>query len=75
MASFGQTYPSITRWVKRYGWIEIGNDGMSPTWARGLDEGGLIWGGGDPSKPLDETLQALEAALSTFIREQLRLRE
>lgn len=68
MASFEQTYPHITRWVKGYGWIELGSDGMSPSWARALDEGGLIWEGGDPSQPLEDTLQELDTALATWLR-------
>ena len=35
---FEQTYPHITRWVKEHGWIELGGDGMSPSWVRALDE-------------------------------------
>ena len=37
---FEQMYPNIARWVQSYGWIEIGDDGQSPSFIRALDEGG-----------------------------------
>lgn len=67
MGSFDQTFPHIARWVKEYGWIEVGCDGMSPSWVRALDEGDLIWEGGDPTQPLDGTLQELDAALAEWL--------
>jgi hypothetical protein len=35
---------------------------------RALDEGGLLWEGGDPSRPLEDTFQELDAALATWLR-------
>jgi hypothetical protein len=70
MDSFERTYPNIARWIKTQGWIEIGSDGMSPSWIRALDEGGMAWGGGDPRKSLDEALDDLDAALGRWMREQ-----
>jgi len=67
-----QTYPNIARWVKGYGWIEIGSDGMRASWVRVLDEGGMIWEGGDPSQSLDATLRELDLALAEWFREQFR---
>ena len=37
---------------------------MSRSWIRVLDEGGLIWEGGDPDGPLDDAFQELETALA-----------
>jgi hypothetical protein len=71
VAAFEQTYPHIARWIKRYGWIEVGSDGVSPSWVRANDEGGLIWEGGDSSQPLDDTLQELDTALARWLREQV----
>lgn len=70
MASFDETYPHVARWVKEHGWIELGYDGMSRSWIRALDEGGLIWEGGDASESVDIAFQQLEAALTTWLREQ-----
>ena len=64
MPSFERRYPRISRWVKTHGWIELGHDGMSRSWIRAVDEGGLVWEGGDPDRPLDDAFQELEAALA-----------
>lgn len=64
MTAFEQRYPLVARWVRTRAWIELGNDGMSRAWIRPLDGGGLIWEGGDPSKPLDDAFRELEAALA-----------
>ena len=70
MPTFEQTYPNIARWVKGHGWIELGSDGMSSSWVRVLDEGGMIWEGGDPSQSLDDTLRELDLALARWFQEQ-----
>jgi hypothetical protein len=57
MPSFEQIYPHVICWIKRNGWIEVGNDGINRSWVRALDEGGLIQEGSDPSQLLDETLR------------------
>jgi hypothetical protein len=69
MESFERTYPHIARWIKIQGWIEVGSDGMSPSWIRALDEGGMVWEGGDPSKSLDEVFEELDAALAKWMKE------
>ena len=71
MGAFEQAYPHVARWVKDYGWIEIGQDGMSPSFVRALDEGGLIWEGDDSGEDLDGVLRALDSALAEWIREQI----
>jgi hypothetical protein len=37
------TYPTIARWVQEYGWIELGQDDMSQSFVRALDDGGMVW--------------------------------
>ncbi len=70
MDSFERTYPRITRWVERYGWIEIGDDGTGRSWIRALDEGGLIWER-ERAETVDSALRELEAALAKWMVEQL----
>ena len=70
MDSFEQTYPHIARWIRTQGWIEMGSDGISPSWIRGLYEGGMAWGGGDPRKSLDEAFEELDAALGKWMKEE-----
>ena len=39
------TYPTIARWVREYGWITSGHDGMRHSFVRALDAGGMVWEG------------------------------
>jgi hypothetical protein len=68
--SLDATYPTITRWVQEYGWIEIGQDEMSRSFIRALDEGGLVWEGRKSYPTLDAALQDLEAGLAAWMQEQ-----
>jgi hypothetical protein len=43
--SIDATYPTVARRVMEYGWIEIGQDHMSRSFIRALDEGGMVWEG------------------------------
>ncbi len=71
--SFEPTYPSITRWVKSYGWVEIGQlDSYSASMARALDEGGLVWEGEAEYAALDDLLRDLEAGLSGWFAENVK---
>jgi hypothetical protein len=69
--TFDETYPSVARWVKEMGYIEIGYDDMSRSFVRALDIGGLIWEGGDSDDPLDTTLGTLDKALQRWIEDNL----
>ena len=64
------TYPTIAQWVQEYGWIEIGQDDMSPSFVRALDEGGMVWEGQEHYPTLDAAMQDLEAGLMAWMREQ-----
>ena len=68
--SIDVTYPTITRWVMEYGWIEIGHDDMSRSFVRALDEGGLVWEGQAAYAMLDDALRDVEAGLAAWMREQ-----
>ncbi len=67
---FEQAYPSLARWVKTHGWIEVGNDGFSRSFVRALDEGGLIWEGDSSEGSGDDALRAMEAAMAEWMREE-----
>ncbi len=71
MGAFEQAYPHVARWVKDYGWIEIGRDGLSASFIRALDEGGLIWEGADSAEDVDGVLRTLDSVLAEWIREQI----
>jgi hypothetical protein len=55
-----------------HGWIEIGQNHMSRSFVRALDEGGLVWEGQEDYATLDDALQDLEAGLAAWMREQHR---
>ena len=67
--SFEETYPSISLWVKSYGWIEIGRDEYSTSFIRVLDAGGMIWESKDNYPSLDKALRDLEIRLTKAIEE------
>jgi len=64
-----QAYPRVARWVQGYGWIELGHDDIGRSFVRALDDGGLV--GAASYACIDDALQALDAALATWLREQL----
>ena len=67
---FEKAYPNITRWVKTYGWVEIGQDDYNNSFVRALDEGGMVWEGSKKYKTLDEAMQDLEIGLSEWMEQQ-----
>jgi hypothetical protein len=67
-SGFEQMYPNIARWVQSYGWIEMGDDGQSPSFIRALNEGGTVWESDEDDMTLDEALQALEAGLAEWMK-------
>ena len=73
-SAFASAYPSIAKWVKGYGWIEMGDD-LAPfghrSFVRALDEGGLIWAGEATYPTVDAALRALDAALGKWMRDEL----
>jgi hypothetical protein len=68
--SIDATYPTIARWVMEYGWIEMGQDEISQSFIRALDEGGMVWEGQEYYATLGDALQDLEAGLAAWMREQ-----
>jgi hypothetical protein len=68
--SLDATYPTVARWVQEYGWIEIGQDDMSRSFIRALDDGGTVWEGRRSYPTLDAALQDLEAGLIAWMQEQ-----
>jgi hypothetical protein len=68
--SLDAIYPTIVRWVQEYGWIEIGQDEMSRSFIRALDDGGMVWEGRKSYPTLDAALQDLEVGLIAWMQEQ-----
>lgn len=68
--SFAQSYPHLTRWVMMQGWIELGDDPMLPSRVRMLDEGGLIWAGGDATSSIDAVLRDAESCIARMVADE-----
>lgn len=69
--TFENAYPSISTWLKDCGWIEIGQDGFSRSFARALDEGGMVWEGKTRYATIDAALDDLETGLKQWMKENL----
>jgi hypothetical protein len=63
--AFAAKYPQLAEWIKHGGWIELGsNDGFSPSYARVLNAGGMIWEAEMADfDSVDAILEAMEAAV------------
>jgi len=67
--SLEKFYPNISRWVKEYGWIEIGHNDDSSSFLRVLDEGGLVWEGDESYENMNDAMNALESAIAEWMKE------
>ena len=56
-------FPSIAKWVRRGGWIEIGDQSGCGFVVRVLDEGGLVFEDNE-ARTLDEAMTTLERGIS-----------
>jgi hypothetical protein len=69
-STFADRYPNVDRWVRGYGWIELGEDLPGRSFVLALDEGGIIWEGEATYPSVDDALRALDAALGAHLRER-----
>ncbi len=59
-------FPTISKWVRRGGWIEIGDQGGCGFAVRAIDEGGLVFEETE-ARTLDEAMTALERGIAEQI--------
>lgn len=69
--SFQNDYPNITHWVKKQGWIELGQNDYSKSFVRALDDGGMVWEGKTKYRTLEEAFQALDTGLAEWFGHNL----
>ena len=69
-STFADLYPNVDRWVRGYGWIELGEDLPGRAFVLALDEGGIVWEGDATYPSVDDALRALDAALGAPLRER-----
>jgi hypothetical protein len=62
-------YPNVADLVQDGGYIERGWDYNTGTYARALDEGGLLWSGGEEGMTLEALLEALDEGIAQFNQE------
>jgi len=68
-ASFDQTYPTLSAWVREYGRIEIGYTDYSHALVRAVDFGGWLWEAQSDYASLDRAFQELEVALTEWMED------
>lgn len=61
-------FPTIGKWVRCGGWIEIGEQEGTGFMVRALDEGGLAFEDAEP-RTLDEAMAALEAGIAKWTKD------
>jgi len=61
-------FPTIGKWVRCGGWIEIGEQQGIGFVARAIDEGGLAFEDAEP-RTLDEAMAALERGIAKWIKD------
>jgi len=64
-----EAFPNLAKWVRGYGWIEIGEQEQFGFVAKALDQGGLIFED-DQCNTLAEAMMSMEMALSAWFKEQ-----
>ena len=68
--SFDERYPNLAFWIESFGWIEMGQDDFSTSLIRILDIGGMIWESEKDYDSVDAALQAAEAVVAAWFKEQ-----
>jgi hypothetical protein len=68
---FAEAYPALTRWVRSYGWLELGQAAGSRSFIRVLDIGGLVWEGGRGRRGIGAALAEADAAVAKWLAEQV----
>ncbi len=67
--SFYSRYPSLSRWAKEFGVLQIGYREMTDSFIRAIHPGGDIWEGRRSYKTLDAALADAEAGVARLIPE------
>ena len=68
--SFDELYPNLAFWIEDFGWIAMGQDDYSASLIRVLDVGGMIWESEEDYDSVDAALQAAEAVVAAWFKEQ-----
>jgi hypothetical protein len=72
-SSFESDYPAITRWIKAFGYIEIGAHSIADSFVKALNRDGIHWGGKKEYPSIDEALRDVECEIETVLVEQAQI--
>jgi hypothetical protein len=72
-SSFEADYPTITRWIRESGHIEIGGASFADPFVKAVNRDGMLWGGKREYTTIDEALRDLEAGIKTSLEAQARM--
>lgn len=61
-------FPTVARWVRCGGWIEIGDQDNFGFMVRAFDHGGMAFEDSE-ARTLDEAMQALEQGIARYVIE------
>jgi hypothetical protein len=61
-------FPTVAKWVRRGGWIEIGEQERIGFTVRALDCGGIVFEAIE-ARTLDEAMVVLEEGIATYVQE------
>ena len=64
---FATSYPCLAKWLAEYGQLELGYDDATDTFARALNEGGMVWSGGFGYETPESWLESLEAGVRVYM--------
>jgi SOS-response transcriptional repressor LexA len=67
--AFEESYPDLSDWVMGGGWVELGQAEDTPSMARVLDEGGLVWEGKERYENMDDLLRHVNEAIARWNEE------
>ena len=69
-SQFARDFPHVHKWVFGRGWIELGASGQVRSFARALDEGGMVWEGRRKYDTIEDALREMDNGIAQWLGEQ-----
>jgi len=69
-SQFACAFPNVHKWLREGGWIELGASGQLSSFARALDEGGMVWEGKRRYSTIENALKDMDKGIAQWLREQ-----
>jgi SOS-response transcriptional repressor LexA len=67
--AFEESYPDLADWIMGGGWVELGQTEDTPSMARALDTGGMVWEGKERYQNVDDLLRELNEGIGQWNEE------